>query len=190
MKIAIFGGSFNPVHIGHAIIAKSVAESGLVDEVWMMVSPENPLKAGKPMLGESERLHLVEKAMRDCKGVKASDFEFSLPRPTYTYRTLCELKSAYPEHKFLLLIGSDNWRLFDKWKDPERILDKFGVIIYQRPDAPAEGPFPKGVETMEGVPIVMLSSSYIRECLKNGKDIRYLVPEEIYEDIMKMEIKG
>lgn len=189
MRIAIFGGSFNPVHIGHVIIAKTVAESGLVDEVWMMVSPENPLKSGKRMLGEEERFRLVGKTLKDCKGVKASDFEFSLPRPTFTYHTLCELKKRYPKDEFMLLIGSDNWELFNKWRDPERILREFGVIIYQRPDVPVKGPFPKGVEALDGVPMVMLSSTYIRESLEKGRDIRYLVPAEVYEDIEKLKDK-
>ncbi|MDE6408811.1 MAG: nicotinate-nucleotide adenylyltransferase [Muribaculaceae bacterium] len=183
MNIVIFGGSFNPIHTGHAMIANTVAMRHDVDEVWMMVSPRNPLKAKDEMIPEEERLRLVRLVADQCKDVKGSDFEFNLPRPSFTYNTLCELKKAYPEHNFKLLIGSDNWKIFNRWRDSERIISEFGVIIYQRPDAVVNPPFPEGVTLIEDVPMMMVSSSYIRSQLKEGRDVRFLVPDVIYNEL-------
>lgn len=186
MRIVIFGGSFNPIHVGHLIIAETVSQLPDVDEVWIMVSPQNPLKQQSELAPEETRLKLVEKSLKSIKGVKASDFEFSLPRPSYTYKTLCELKKHYPQHEFRILIGSDNWELFSKWRNPEEILHQFGVIIYQRPDCPASGPFPDGVEVVEDVPLMLLSSTYIRNKIKDGKDVRFMVPDVIYEETLRI----
>lgn len=183
MRIAVFGGSFNPVHIGHAIIASSVAALPGIDEVWMMVSPQNPLKADKELMPEEERLRLVRLVAEECHGVKASDFEFSLPRPSFTYNTLCRLRERWPEHRFSILIGSDNWRLFHRWREAERIISEFGVIIYQRPDCPVEPPFPEGVTLLEGLPMMMISSTYIRELMAGGRDFRFLVPDVVYKEL-------
>ena len=183
MRIAIFGGSFNPVHTGHAIIASTVARQEYVDEVWMMVSPQNPLKADKTMMPEEERLQLVRLVADETEGVYGSDFEFGLPRPTYTYNTLCRLRETYPQHEFTLLIGSDNWRIFSRWRNSLNIIEEFGVIIYQRPDTPVEGPFPRGVRLLDNVPLMLISSSYIRDCIRSGEDIRFLVPDVVYDKI-------
>ena len=187
MRIAVFGGSFNPIHTGHAIIASTTAQSGLVDEVWIMVSPQNPLKADKTLMPEEERLRLARMVASECPGVKASDFEFTLPRPSYTYNTLCHLRQKWPEHDFTLLIGSDNWNLFHRWKDWKRIIDEFGVIIYQRPDAKADPPFPERVELMEDVPMMMVSSTLIRRLMAEGRDFRFLVPDIIYKELKEKE---
>jgi len=185
MRIAVFGGSFNPIHTGHAMIAMTAAEESDIDEVWLMVSPRNPLKEESSLMDERERLHMARLVARECKGVEASDFEFGLPRPSYTYKTLCALREKYPEHDFRLLIGSDNWIGFEKWRDPEKIISEFGVIIYQRPDCKAEGPFPVGVRLLENVPMMMISSSYIRERIVEGKPIRFLVPDSVADYLKK-----
>ena len=185
MRIAIFGGSFNPVHTGHTLMASEVAKSGIADEVWMMVSPQNPLKSDSSLMPEGDRLKLVKLVAQECEGVRASDFEFGLPRPSYTYNTLCRLREHYPEHDFKILIGSDNWHLFDRWRDSERIISEFGVIIYQRPDDKVEGPFPEGVTLLENLPMMLISSTYIREQMDQGKDIRFLVPDVVYKELQR-----
>lgn len=183
MRIAVFGGSFNPVHTGHAIIASSVAALMEIDEVWMMVSPQNPLKADRQLMPEKERLGLVRLVADECQGVVASDFEFSLPRPSFTYNTLCRLRERFPEHDFSILIGSDNWKEFHRWRDADRIISEFGVIIYQRPDAIVAPPFPNGVILLEGLPMMMISSTYIRELMAEGRDFRFLVPDVVYKEL-------
>ncbi|MBD5328422.1 MAG: nicotinate-nucleotide adenylyltransferase [Bacteroides sp.] len=183
MRIAVFGGSFNPVHTGHAIIASSVAALPEIDEVWMMVSPQNPLKVDKKLMPEEERLRLVQLVAGECQHVKASDFEFSLPRPSFTYNTLCRLRERFPQHDFSILIGSDNWRVFNHWRDADRIISEFGVIIYQRPDVVVEPPFPNGVTLLEGLPMMMISSTYVRELMAAGRDFRFLVPDVVYKEL-------
>ncbi|MDE7465402.1 MAG: nicotinate-nucleotide adenylyltransferase [Muribaculaceae bacterium] len=183
MRIAIFGGSFNPIHTGHALMAQTVAESGLADEVWMMVSPQNPWKDEANLMDEKKRMELVRLAVNEIPGVEASDFEFSLPKPSFTYATLRALQTAYPQHQFLLLIGSDNWNAFSKWRNWEEILSGFELLIYQRPDVPARGPFPEGVHLLDNVPQMMVSSTYIRRRIADGKSLRFLVPEAIREHL-------
>ena len=132
MEIGIYGGSFNPVHFGHVGLAKWVIEHTDLDELWLLVSPNNPLKSAKILAPEQERLEGVRQAVKDIKGVKVSDFEFSLPRPSYTANTLRELQKAYPQHTFTLIIGEDNINIFDKWREKEFILENFRIFIYPR----------------------------------------------------------
>lgn len=183
MNVVVFGGSFNPVHTGHAMIASVVASLKEVDEVWMMVSPQNPLKENAELMDENVRLNLVSKIAEITPGVKASDFEFHLPRPSYTYKTLSSLKERYPDNNFQLLIGSDNWKDFSRWRDTDKIIKEFGVLIYQRPDCPVTGPYPEGVRVLENVPMILLSSTYIRKLLKEGEEIRFMVPDIIYDQL-------
>lgn len=180
MTIGIYGGSFNPIHTGHAMLANFVAQSGKVDEVWLMVSPLNPLKADKEhssfLLDNHIRFKMVEMVASECVGVRASDFEFDLPVPSYTYRTLCSLRERYPRDEFRLIIGSDNWKDFNRWKNPEEIIDEFGVLIYPRPGYEVCGPLPSGVEVLEGAPTAEISSTMVREMVKKGKNVNFLVP--------------
>ena len=131
-RIGIYGGSFNPVHFGHVGLAKWVIENTDLDELWLLVSPNNPLKPAGILAPEEERLAAVREAIKDIPHVKASDFEFSLPRPSYTANTLRELQKAYPEHTFTLIIGEDNIAIFDKWKEWEYIASNFRVFVYPR----------------------------------------------------------
>ncbi|MDE6298790.1 MAG: nicotinate-nucleotide adenylyltransferase [Muribaculaceae bacterium] len=190
MTIGIYGGSFNPVHTGHALLANFVAQSGKVDEVWLMVSPLNPLKADKKhsssLLDNHVRLKMVEMVASECQGVKASDFEFGLPIPSYTYRTLCSLRESYPQHRFRLIIGGDNWEEFDRWRNPQEIIEEFGVLIYPRPGHEVGGPLPAGVEVLEGVPTAEISSTMVREMVKDGKNINFLVPLCVARHIEEM----
>ena len=132
MKIGIYGGSFNPVHFGHVGLAKWVIENTDLDELWLLVSPNNPLKSAKILAPEQQRLEGVREAIKDIPGLVASDFEFSLPRPSYTANTLRELQLAYPEHEFTLIIGEDNIAIFDQWREYEYILQNFRIFVYPR----------------------------------------------------------
>ena len=132
MKIGIYGGSFNPVHFGHVGLAKWVIEHTDLDELWLMVSPNNPLKDAGILAPEEERLAAVREAVKDIPGLKASDFEFSLPRPSYTANTLRELQKQFPENEFTLVIGEDNLAIFDKWREYEYILANFRIFVYPR----------------------------------------------------------
>ena len=131
-SIGIYGGSFNPVHFGHVGLAKWVIENTDLDELWLMVSPNNPLKPANLLAPEGERLAAVSKAVKDIPHVKASDFEFSLPRPSYTANTLRELQKAYPDTEFTLIIGEDNIAIFDRWREYEFILANFRIFVYPR----------------------------------------------------------
>ena len=132
MRIGIFGGSFNPIHLGHTALAAYICEQGLVDEVWFMVSPQNPLKHDITLLDEKERLHMARLAVAPYPMLKACDFEFTLPRPSYTYHTLQALRKAYPDHEFSLIIGEDNWQCFDRWYRGEDITRETPIIVYPR----------------------------------------------------------
>ena len=131
-RIGIFGGSFNPIHLGHTALAAYICEQGLVDEVWLMVSPQNPLKHDITLLDEKERLHMARLAVAPYPMLKACDFEFTLPRPSYTYHTLQALRKAYPDHEFSLIIGEDNWQCFDRWYRGEDIARETPIIVYPR----------------------------------------------------------
>ncbi len=135
MKIGIYGGSFNPVHFGHVGLAKWVIEHTDLDELWLLVSPNNPLKPAGILAPEEERLAAVRGAIKDIPGLKASDFEFSLPRPSYTANTLRALQKAYPEHEFTLVIGEDNLAIFTQWREWEYILENFRIFVYPRKSA-------------------------------------------------------
>jgi nicotinate-nucleotide adenylyltransferase len=132
LRIGIYGGSFNPVHFGHVGLARWVIEHTDLDELWLMVSPNNPLKPAGSLAPEQERLEAVREAIQDIPHVKASDFEFSLPRPSYTANTLRELQKTYPEHEFTLVIGEDNLAIFDQWREWEYIAKNFRILVYPR----------------------------------------------------------
>ncbi|MCQ2347564.1 MAG: nicotinate (nicotinamide) nucleotide adenylyltransferase [Paludibacteraceae bacterium] len=136
MKVGIYGGSFNPVHFGHVGLAKWVIEHTDLDEVWLLVSPNNPLKNADELAPEQERLAGVRAAIKGIKGLVASDFEFTLPRPSYTANTLRQLQLAYPQHEFVLIIGEDNWNIFTKWREYDYILSTFPIFIYPRHPQP------------------------------------------------------
>lgn len=191
MKIGIFSGSFNPVHIGHIIIANHVIEHYDIDEVWLLVTPHNPLKEESTLLDEKERLRMVELAVAPYEKIIASDFEFSLPRPSYTFETLKSLKNRYLEHDFVLMIGSDNWCDIASWRDYECMLNQFKLLVYPRLDYQISIPkkFRNHVEALDS-PILEISSTFIREELKNNKNIRPFVPVEVYEYIKEKNLYG
>lgn len=180
MVVGIFGGSFNPIHTGHAMVASFAAGSGVLDEVWLMVSPQNPLKADRKQAPEADRLAMAELVARRCKGVKACDFEFSLPRPSYTYDTLKALRERYPEHQFRLIIGSDNLRIFSRWRNADKIRKEFGIVVYPRPDYPVEESLLlENVSLLDECPQVLVSSTFIRDRITAGEPVAFLVTEEV-----------
>lgn len=163
-KIGIYGGSFNPVHYGHVGLAKWVMEHTDLDELWLLVSPNNPLKAAQSLALEQERLAAVAEAIKGIKGVKASDFEFSLPRPSYTANTLRALQKAYPECAFTLVIGEDNLAIFDQWREYEYILDNFRIFVYPRHGCTQRLEMMKGknIVFLQDAPYFDISSTEIR----------------------------
>lgn len=181
MKIGIFGGSFDPIHIGHAIIAQHIISSGAVDRLWFMVSPVNPLKADKVrQVSDTDRLRMVEMVSRPMEGVETSAFEFTMPRPSYTIDTLNALQAKFPDDEFYLVTGGDNWQIFNKWRNSEEILAKYHLLIYPR--LGYEVIIPEDLKdrvTLVEAPIIELSSTEVRERLANGQSVRYYVPDEV-----------
>ena len=189
MRIAIFSGSFNPIHNGHLAIAHEVLTQGAADELWFLVSPQNPLKKNIRLFPETDRLEMVKLAIENETGMKASDFEFHLPRPTYTINTLEKISEKYPEHQFKLLIGGDNLIIFHKWVEHKRIIDEFGLIVYPRPDFDTESlpKFPN--TTIITAPLINLSATEIREKLVKGESITGMVPEKV-ADFLQQQINS
>lgn len=190
MKIGIFGGSFDPIHTGHAIIAQHIISSGAVDRLWFMVSPVNPLKAGKlRQVADTDRLRMVEMVSHPLEGVETSAFEFSMPKPSYTIDTLNALQKKFPDDEFYLIIGGDNWQLFGKWRNSEEILAKYHVLIYPRLGYEVSIPDDlKNRVALVGAPIIELSSTEIRERLAKGQSVRYYVPDEVLEYIERKQL--
>jgi len=188
MRIAIFSGSFNPIHNGHLAIAREALAQDAADELWFLVSPQNPLKKNIDLFPETDRLEMVKLAIENEKGMKASDFEFHLPRPTYTINTLEKLRENYPEHQFKLLIGGDNLVIFHKWVEYKRIIDEFGLIVYPRPDFDTEILPEFSNVTIITAPLIDLSATEIREKLVKGESIAGMVPEKVVE-YLKLYIK-
>ena len=180
MNIGLFGGSFNPIHNGHVRLAKSLLQEAALDEVWFLVSPQNPFKQDQQLLDDDKRLQLVRLALKEEPQLMASDFEFHLPKPSYTWNTLQALEQEYPERKFTLLIGGDNWEAFDKWYRYEDILKRYPIIVYPRegskvPDVKFQDSDIQIVET----PLINISSTQIRQRLHEGKSVRGLVNTEV-----------
>lgn len=171
MRIGIYGGSFNPIHRGHTELAASIVRQGLVDELWLLVSPLNPLKrdAASDIAEYEHRLNMARLATEGIEGVKVSDFERHLPIPSYTITTLGELRNAYPEHEFVLVIGADNWERFPRWYHAQEIIDTYSILIYRRPGCEMdETLLPPSVQVVD-TPLYDISSTEIRESVKKGR---------------------
>ncbi|MDR1097926.1 MAG: nicotinate-nucleotide adenylyltransferase [Tannerella sp.] len=179
MTVGIFPGSFNPIHIGHLALANWLCEFCDLDELWFLVSPQNPLKEKSDLMDENKRLRMVEAAIEGYPRFKASDFEFKLPRPSYTITTLRELRRQFPDKTFQLIMGADNWNRMSSWKNHEELVNEFPVIIYPRKDH--ETTIPEGYTNITKVdaPLLEISSTFIRQAIQEGKDIRFFLPEKI-----------
>jgi nicotinate-nucleotide adenylyltransferase len=182
-KIGLFFGSFNPVHVGHMIVADYMLSYSDLDQVWMVVSPHNPHKPKKSLAKDYDRLHLVRLAIGDYTKIKASNIEFDLPQPSYTVDTLAYLKEKFPDDKFVLLMGGDNLRNFHKWKNYEVILKNHEIYVYKRPNYELGDLQHHQHIKIFDAPQLHISASFIRKCIQEGKSIRYLVPSEVFEYI-------
>lgn len=184
MTVGLMGGSFNPVHIGHMMVASYMAQYAGLDEVWMVLSPQNPLKESASLIDDRHRLRMLEIAVSaDCRsGIKVCDAELSLPRPSYTIDTLRHLSGRYPSTDFRIITGSDNWARFSQWRESERILSDYGVIVYPRPGFPVSDPVCPGCCVIDA-PMTEISSTFIRQALSRGDDMAYFLPAGVYEYI-------
>ena len=184
MRIGLFGGSFNPIHNAHIALASTICEQARLDEVWFMVSPQNPLKQAQDLLDENERYEMVKLALDSQEKVlKASNYEFHLERPSYTWKTLRALKQDFPQHEFSLIIGGDNWVRFPRWAHSEEILANHHIYIYPREDSEIdEATLPKNVHLIH-TPKINITSTMLREMVRNGKDISAFVPEKVAKAI-------
>jgi nicotinate-nucleotide adenylyltransferase len=182
MHIGLYFGSFNPIHIGHLIIAEFVASNTDVQQVWFVVSPHNPLKSTGSLLNEYNRLHLVNLAIEDNAKLKASDVEFKLARPSYTIDTLTYLQEKYPTNKFSIILGSDSYQNLPKWKNPEILKRDYSFIIYQRPGSIVK-PEPEVSATILDAPMLDISATQIRKFIKENTSTRYLLPEKVRAEI-------
>lgn len=181
--IGILGGSFNPVHIGHMMLASYLAGWGYVDQVWLTLSPRNPLKDPDSLIPDTKRLTMLNLALKGSRNIDLCDIELSMPAPSYTIRTLETLASRYPNYRFKLIIGSDNWASFDRWREGQRILDEYGVIVYPRPGYPIQQGHVDGMETVDA-PTVNISSTFIRDAIARGRDVDYFLPQGVYKYIL------
>jgi nicotinate-nucleotide adenylyltransferase len=183
MKVGLYFGSFNPIHIGHCIIASHMVQNTLLDQVWLVVSPQNPLKPSGSLLNEYHRLYLVNLALEGDPKLKASDIEFHLPRPSYTIDTLAYLGEKYPLHEFSLIMGSDSLQNLPKWKNYGNILENFSLYVYKRAGFEIIQPHDRARIAEVDAPLLQISATHIREAVRKGMSIRYLVPENVREEI-------
>lgn len=188
MTIGLLGGSFNPVHIGHMMLASYMKQFYGFDEVWLMLSPLNPLKINtSDLIPDVIRLKMLDIAIGDTPGIKVNDIELSMPRPSYTINTLRYLEKRYKQHSFKLIIGSDNWKIFPQWKDSEAIIEDFGVVVYPRPGYPTGTIYDTGVEVVNA-PVTDISSTFIRKSIARCKDMTFFLPPGVSEYIKQNKL--
>ena len=182
MKIGLFFGSFNPIHVGHLIIANHLLNETDLDRIWMVVSPHNPLKSEQSLLNEYHRLHLVQLATENDNRIKASDIEFSLPRPSYTCDTLIHLQEKYPEHEFVVIMGGDSFQNIHRWKNFNFIVKHFPIYVYNRIGHVITETHGADLHIVNA-PLLPISATQIRDLVRDGKSLRYLVPDKVLEEI-------
>lgn len=184
MKIGLFFGSFNPIHNGHLIIANIMVETTDLDEVWFVVSPQNPFKPRKSLLHEFDRMDMVNQAIFDNYKLRASDIEFSMPKPSYTIDTLTYLTSKHENKTFNLIIGEDNLTHFHKWKNSDVLLNNYQLYVYPRPNVQPSDLLSHPNVKMVEAPMIDISATFIRKCIKKGYSIKYLVHDAVEEIII------
>ena len=182
-KIGLFFGSFNPIHVGHLVIANIMAETTDLNKVWFVVSPQNPLKPSKGLLHEFDRFDMVRAAVHDHYKIEVSDIEFHLPKPSYTIHTLVHLKEKHPDKNFKVIIGEDNLESFTRWKNYEMILKDYGLYVYPRPNAQLSELKQHPNVKMVDAPMMDISATFIRNCIRKKQSVRYLVPDVVEEMI-------
>ncbi len=184
----MFFGSFNPIHIGHLIIAQHLAAHTSLQQIWFVVSPHNPLKEKTSLLNQYDRLHLVELAIEGNDAFRASNIEFLLPQPSYTIDTMVYLEEKFPSHQFSLIMGSDSMATLPKWKNYHLLLERYPIYVYTRPDSTTDISLPSkaGIHILEDVPQMLISASFIRQLIKAGKPVKYLLPTAVENYISKM----
>lgn len=183
MKIGLFFGSFNPIHMGHLIIANLMAETTDLKKVWFVVSPQNPLKPSKGLLHEFDRYDMVRAAIFNNYNLEVSDIEFHLPKPSYTIHTLVHLHEKFPDKEFRIIMGEDNLASFTRWKNYERILHDYGLYVYRRPNVQLSELHSHPNVTFVEAPLLDISATFIRNCIRNKQSVRYLVPDVVEEMI-------
>ena len=181
--VGILGGSFNPVHIGHMMLASYLVQWGYVDKVWLTLSPRNPLKDPGELIPDLKRLQMLSIAAKGAPDIDICDIELSMPRPSFTINTLDVLAERYPDTRVNIIIGSDNWAIFDRWREPQRILDEYGVIVYPRPGYPLEDDHTVGMEIVNA-PMANISSTFVRDAIAKGRDMNYFLPAGVYKYII------
>lgn len=186
MNIGIFSGSFNPIHVGHVILANYIVEFTEIDEIWFLVSPQNPLKTAEELSDQQLRLEMTKLALQKYAKFKVSDFEFYMPKPSYTIDTLRSLREKYKEDTFSLIIGADNWNVFESWREFDKILEEFKLKVYPRLGSRITIPnkLKHKVEALDS-PIVEMSSTFIRDSIAEGRNISAFLPEGVYEYIIE-----
>ncbi len=188
-QIGVFSGSFNPVHMGHLILANYITEFTDIDEVWFVVTPHNPLKEASHLANEKHRLNMCQVAIKEMEKLKVSEIEFSMPKPSYTIDTLDKFKNDYPNLDFSLIIGADNWNELHLWKSYERLRSEYKLMVYPRLNSEVniEEQFKDNVQLIEA-PIIQISSTFIRSSIKENKDVRAFLPNHIYEYICEHKL--
>ncbi len=186
MHVGLFFGSFNPVHVGHMVLANYMASFTDIEQVWFVVSPHNPLKQKSSLLDQNQRLHMVNLAIGDNTKFKSSNIEFSLPQPSYTVNTLAHLKEKYPQHRFSLIIGEDNLESFTKWKNYEEILKHHVLYVYPRPNIQSSDLKAHKSVVMTEAPMMDISSTMIRQAIKDKKDVSCFVPPDVWQYLDEM----
>lgn len=183
MNIGLYFGSFNPIHHGHLIIANYILQQTNTEQVWFVISPQNPLKKSNALLNEYHRLYLVQVSIEDEPSLKASDIEFRLPRPSYTIDTLTYLAEKYPNHRLTIIMGSDSYQNLPHWKNYQQIIDNYPLLVYNRPGFQTTRLYNDASTTILHAPLLEISSTHIRKTIKENNSVRYLVPEKVRMEI-------
>lgn len=184
MNIGLFFGSFNPIHVGHLIIANYIVSTDIIDQLWFVLSPQNPLKKQKDLLNEYHRQYLLQSAIEGEHKLRCSTIEFHLPKPSYTIDTLTYLEEKYKTHNFVIIIGSDSFLNIKKWKNHEKLVKDYPIIIYKRIGFEIEENINPNIKILNA-PFLDISSTNIRERIRNGKSIRFFVPDVVNEEIIR-----
>ena len=187
LKIGLYFGTYNPIHVGHLAIANYMVEFTDINQLWFVVSPQNPHKTKKKLLDDYQRLEMVHRAVDGDDRLRVSNIEFNLPKPSYTVDTLAYLKEQHPNFDFVILMGSDNLESFHKWKNYETILENYGIIVYPRPGFDrSKTDIHRNIMIAEDAPLMEISASFIRHAIREGKDVRHFIPAKTWEYLEEM----